>query len=215
MRKIKFATGEFYHVYNRGVDKRLIFSDNDDIERFFQSMEEFNTEEAIGSIFENSFRLGSRASKSPRLVNFISYCLNPNHYHFILEQVLDNGIEKFLHRLGTGYTKYFNNKYKRSGCLFQGAFKTSHVNSNEYLLRVSTYVNLNDRVHKIKKNNPIKSWNSWNEYVGSSKKGFCNKDIILGQFKNYKEYKDFATNSLTDILKRRKVEKEVADLLLE
>src|SRR3989344_3993600 len=125
MRKKPFVTGEFYHIYNRGTDKRNIFSDKNDIDRFFQSMIEFNTIEPIGSIYENSFylnQLGSLASKlrkpSKKLVNFISYCLNPNHFHFLLEQVAEKGIEKFLHRLGTGYTKYFNNKHKRSGALF-------------------------------------------------------------------------------------------------
>ena len=214
MRKIRFAKGEFYHVYNRGVDKRPIFLDVEDIKRFYQSMEEFNTKNPIGSIFENSFakknKLGSGASK---LVNFISYCLNPNHYHFILEQVLDNGIEKFLHRLGTGYTKYFNNKQKRSGYLFQGAFKSSHINSNEYLLHVSAYVNLNKRVHKISDKNL--SWSSWNEYVGKTKNSFCKKDIITGQFKSSEEYKNFAENSLVDILKRKEAEKEIENLLLD
>lgn len=214
MRKIKFAEGEFYHIYNRGVDKRLIFLDIEDMKRFYQSMEEFNAEKPIGSIFENSFvqkdKLGSRTSK---LVNFVSYCLNPNHYHFILEQVLDNGIEKFLHRLGTGYTKYFNNKNKRLGCLFQGAFKSSHINSNEYLLHVSAYVNLNNRVHKI--NDKNLSWNSWNEYISKTKNNFCKKDIIIEQFKNSEEYKNFAEKSLIDILKRKEAEKEIENMLIE
>ena len=214
MRKVKFSEGEFYHIYNRGVDKRPIFLDIEDMNRFHKSMEEFNVEKPIGSIFENSFvkkdKIGKRTSK---LVNFVSYCLNPNHYHFILEQVLDNGIEKFLQRLGTGYTKYFNNKYKRSGCLFQGTFKSSHINSNEYLLHVSAYVNLNNRVHQIgyKK----LSRNSWNEYIGKVEDNFCKKDIIVGQFKNQEEYKSFAEISLVDILKRKETEKEVENMLLE
>ena len=214
MRKVKFSEGEFYHIYNRGVDKRPIFLDIEDMNRFHKSMEEFNVEKPIGSIFENSFvkkdKIGKRASK---LVNFVSYCLNPNHYHFILEQVLDNGIEKFLQRLGTGYTKYFNNKYNRSGCLFQGTFKSSHINSNEYLLHVSAYVNLNNRVHQIgyKK----LSRNSWNEYIGKVEDNFCKKDIIVGQFKNQEEYKSFAETSLVDILKRKETEKEVENMLLE
>lgn len=214
-RKVNFVTGEFYHIYNRGVDKRPIFSGVDDIKRFFQSMEEFNTEKAIGSIYENSFlktkksQLGSEASK---LVNFVCYCLNSNHYHFVLEQVLDNGIEKFMQRFGTGYTKYFNNRHKRTGSLFQGVFKSSHINSNEYLLHVSAYVNLNNRVHKINDN---LGWNSWNEYIHKNKSNFCKKDIILGQFNNSNDYKNFAENSLVDILKRKETEKEVENILLE
>lgn len=216
-RKVNFATGEFYHIYNRGVDKRTIFSDDYDMKRFFQSMEEFNVEKAIGSIYENSFLkkdqlgggLGGEASK---LVNFVCYCLNPNHYHFILEQVLDGGIEKFMQRIGTGYTMYFNNRYKRTGSLFQGVFKASHIDSNEYLLHSSVYVNLNDRVHKIADG---LSKSSWNEYIDKSVSDFCKKDIILGQFKNADEYKIFAESSLEDILRRKEAEKELEDLLLE
>jgi len=219
-RKVNFVTGEFYHIYNRGVDKRIIFSDTYDTKRFFQSMEEFNVEKAIGSIYENSFikkdpksplvaQLGGEASK---LVNFICYCLNPNHYHFILEQVLDGGIEKFMQRIGTGYTMYFNNRYKRAGSLFQGVFKSSHIDSNEYLLHSSVYVNLNNRVHKI---DDDLSWNSWNEYVGEKSSDFCKKDIILGQFNNSNEYKEFAESSLEDILRRKEAEKELESLLLE
>lgn len=216
-RKVNFVTGEFYHIYNRGVDKRTIFSDDYDMKRFFQSMEEFNVEKAIGSLYENSFLkkdqlgggLGSFASK---LVNFVCYCLNPNHYHFVLEQVLDNGIEKFMQRLGTGYTKYFNGKYKRTGSLFQGVFKASHIDSNEYLLHSSVYVNLNDRVHKIGDDLSV---SSWNEYTGKSPNDFCKKDIILGQFNDSNDYKIFAESSLEDILKRKEAEKELEDLLLE
>ena len=69
--------------------------------------------------FENSFAKKINLEAELQVGNCVLLFLNPNHYHFILEQVLDNGIEKFLHRLGTGYTKYFNNKHKRSGYLFR------------------------------------------------------------------------------------------------
>lgn len=221
IRKVNFANGEFYHIYNRGVDKRTIFSDDYDIKRFFQSMEEFNVVKAIGSLYENSFlkkeqtkvRLGDQlGGEASKLVNFVSYCLNPNHYHFILEQVLEGGIEKFMQRIGTGYTMYFNNRYKRTGSLFQGVFKASHIDSNEYLLHSSVYVNLNDRVHKIGDGS---SKSSWNEYTGKSPSDFCKKDIILGQFNNSNSYKIFAESSLADIMERKEAEKELEDLLLE
>ena len=207
MRKAKFVNNEYYHIFNRGVDKREVFSDQDDLSRFFQSMCEFNTIEPIGSIFENSFRqLGNRMSKQSKLVNFVCYCLNPNHYHFILEQATDNGIEKFMHRLGIGYTKYFNKKYDRSGVLFQGGFKAVHIDSNEYLLHLSAYVNLNDKVHSLGNSVSKLVLSSWEEYI-DGRNSFCNKDIILGQFKNLLEYKNFAENSLIDIKERKELEK--------
>ena len=112
MRKIKFINGEFYHIYNRGVEKRNIFEDQYDIQRFIQSMEEFNTINPIGSLYESSFLPDEIKAKrkSKRLVNFIAYCLNPNHYHFILEQFVEQGVRQFMHRLSGGYTWYFNKR---------------------------------------------------------------------------------------------------------
>src|SRR3989338_2208696 len=142
IRKVAFVENEFYHIYNRGVDKRPIFSDKHNSERFFQSMHAFNTINPIGSIFEKSFNKKKKGKSDPPLVQFIAYSLNPNHFHFILTQLEERGIEKFMHRLGTGYTMYFNEKRGRSGSLFQGRFKANHINSNEYLLYASAYVNL-------------------------------------------------------------------------
>ncbi|HDO23628.1 MAG TPA: hypothetical protein ENG99_00195 [bacterium] len=210
MRKIQFANEEHYHIFNRGVDKREIFSGGEDIVRFLQSMDEFNSIDPIGSIYENSLKLGDLVSKrksKPKLVDFVCYCLNPNHYHFILRQREEKGIEKFMHRIGVGYTMFFNKKHKRSGSLFQGTFKAVHISTNEQLLHTSAYVNLNDRVHRL---GDLVSKSSWGEYE-KGVKGFCEKDVILGQFNNIKEYKDFAESSLADILERRDMEK----LLLE
>ncbi len=201
-RKTPFINGKFYHIYNRGVDKRDIFEDYEDLERFFESMKEFNTIEPIGSLFEKSF--GSRTAKNAKkpLVNFIAFCLNKNHYHFILEQVVNNGISEFMKRLG-GYTWYFNNRHGRGGSLFQGRFKSVHIASNEYLLHLSIYVNLNNKVHKLG-GSTAKS--SWEEYINNWD-GFCKKDIILDQFKNSPEYKKFAESSLIDIKERKEMEK--------
>jgi len=212
MRKTQFVNGEFYHVFNRGTEKRNIFSDFEDFSRFFQSIDQFNTIEPIGSIYENSFKdVSIKLPKSKKLVDFICYCVNPNHYHFILKQVVDRGIEKFMHRVGTGYTKYFNSKYERNGSLFQGTFKSVHISSNEYLLHVSAYINLNTKVHQLGSLASKFSKSSWEEYVGDIKNGFCEKNIVLGQFDNRAEYKNFAESSLIDIRERKEMEK----LLLE
>ncbi len=205
MRKTQFANNEYYHVFNRGVDKREIFSDYDDLPRFFQSMDEFNDINPIGSIFENSFRKFEKPiSKKERLVEFVCYCLNPNHFHLILKQLVDRGIEKFMQRLGNGYTKYFNNKYNRSGSLFQGRYKSVHISSNEQLLHVSVYVNLNNKVHQL---GHSVSRSSWGEYIGDDDKhSFCEKYIVLGQFNNVNEYKLFAEDTLKDIKERKEME---------
>jgi putative transposase len=174
-------------------------------------MEEFNSIEPIGSIYVNQFRKQKpRSSKLrssvPKLVEIICYCANPNHYHFVVKQLAERGIEKFMHRLGCGYTNYFNKKYHRSGVLFQGAFKAIHITSDPYLLHVSAYVNLNNKVHKITKG----FWHSsWSEYIGSKKDGLCEKELILNQFKDSLSYKEFAENALQAILERKQIYKDI------
>lgn len=224
-RKTPFVTGEYYHLYNRGIDKRNIFSGQKDLNRFFQSMIEFNVSEPIGSIYENSFikksQLGGSTSKlrkgSQKLVDFVAFCLNPNHFHFIVTQSSEKGIEKFMHRLGTGYTMYFNEKEKRSGALFQGRFKSVHVDTNEYLLHLSAYVNLNNKVHQLggSTSKLVGSRSSWGEYVDKNIGGVCEKKIILDQFNNINEYKKFSLSSLEMIRRRKEDMKDLEKFLLE
>ena len=111
----------------------------------------------------------------------------------------------------------FNNKYKRSGSLFQGVFKDVHIDSNTYLLHVSAYVNLNDRVHKLggEAAKLVKSMSSWEEYTNKKIKGICKKDIILGQFGSVSEYKKFALSSLELIKERKEELRNLGEFLLE
>ena len=219
MRKISFEVGEYYHVYNRGVDKRSIVDDDYDSNRFVQALEEFNDIELIGSIYENSFRksqLGSLAPKSKKLVNIICYCLNPNHFHLLLKQVATNGISRFMHKLGSGYTNYFNEKYGRSGGLFQGTFKAKHIGTNDYLQYLSAYVNLNNLGHQIsgKASRLVRS--SWREYIdGENKKSICDRKIILNQFKSIGEYQNYCTDTLPLVIENKKLSKELNDLGFE
>ncbi|MCF7906913.1 transposase [Patescibacteria group bacterium] len=229
-RKVQFINDEYYHVYNRGVDKRIVFESSEDLERFFLSMQEFNDINPIGSIYEEKLiknrieKFGGSASKlsasdfSPKekekLVEFICYNLLPNHYHFFLKQLVDNGIQKFMHRISTGYTGFFNRKNKRNGSLFQGRYKAIHVNSNEYLLHLSTYINLNHQVHNLEKFGGSASKlfkSSWREYLGQDQKEICAKDIILDQFDSSNNYQKFSEEGL----ERIKESKEIQKYLLE
>ncbi len=217
MRKIPFIIGQYYHIFNRGTDKREVFSDKQDALRFLYSIEVFNTIEPVGSLRELERELGKNFIKrrcptpaDKKLVNIICYCLNPNHFHFVLEEVTEGGISEFMKRLG-GYTLYYNERYKRSGVLFQGRFKAVHIDTNEQLLHVSAYVNLNNKVHKkfdgTKKHflDLIPNRSSWNEYTKIDKNIFpkCKKDIMLGQFKDKKDYKKFAEETVKGIKEKR------------
>lgn len=210
MRKVNLAVGEIYHIFNRGVDKRDIFSNEKDLERFFESMIKFNSVKPIGSLYEQSFIKDKKIDKP--LVNFIAYNLLPNHFHFVLEQVSENGISEFMKRLQGGYTWYFNNKQKRNGSLFQGRFKSVHIDSNEYLLHVTSYVNLNDKI-KLGGSTAKLGKSSWMEFLGKeSNINICaKKNVVLGQFKSVKDYEDFTLSSLKDIQNNKEKYKELEE----
>lgn len=221
MRNVLFSEGEYYHLFNRGVDHRNIIIDPYDLERFIKSLDEFNVESPIGSIYEHSFLSPEvkRKRKGKPLVRFACFCINPNHYHFLIEQLVEHGISKFMHRLSTGYTKYFNQKYNRSGVLFQGRFKAILVDSNEYLLRLSAYINLNDKVHKLGSSTSKLRCSSLPlyEHKGRQEKGgpLCKINNILDQFHSPREYTAFIEDSLADTLRRKQAEKELRSTLLE
>ena len=154
MRKNPLVTDQYYHIYNRGVDKRDIFMSEKDISRFILSIKQFNKLYPVGSIRDNirdklESTYSKRRQKEGILVSIVCYCFNPNHFHFILKQETDGGISEFLKRLLGGYTKYFNLMHKRNGALFQGRFKSHLINDDQYFLKIFPYVNINHLIHDI------------------------------------------------------------------
>ena len=148
-----FASGEIFHCYNRGVDKRTIFEDQQDYIYFLKMLRHFNTSEVVG----NLRLLQTRAQVNPP-VTLLSYCLLPNHYHLVLRcNDVEGGLSKYMQRLGGGYTMYFNQKYKRSGSLFQGKFKAKIVDSDSYLRHILAYVTYNYLVHELDDKNLYRS----------------------------------------------------------
>lgn len=204
MRNHIFEIGKHYHIYNRGSDKRDIILDEEDLKRFMQSLIEFNVIDPIQSIFQQHLKkrlnFSSSTTKKP-LVSIIAYCINKNHFHLILSPLIDNGIEKFMQRVG-GYTRYFNEKYDRSGVLFQGRFKSKIIEDNNYFLNLSAYVNFNNRNENRDLISEF-SKSSLEEYTKDEIKGLCNKEIILSNFRNKKDYLEFAESSWKETLKRK------------
>lgn len=188
-RKGPFVTGEYYHIYNRGTDKRSIFLEDLNVFRFLFSMHVMNQEKntnGINKLIDKDFEI----KKSEKLVSIVCFNLIQNHFHFILRQEKEGGIIKFMHKLGTGYTNYFNIKNRRSGALFQGKFKSKHISNNYQLLHTSVYVNLNHKKHNCET-----LATSWEEFISGefSNQWFaCDKDIILDQFESKEEYKKYA-----------------------
>ena len=134
----QFSDDQYYHVYNRGVEKRKIFTDEQDYTVFIGLIKKYLTGEApADSKNRHKFKhLGDD-------VSIMSYCLMANHFHLLLHQKSDAGISQFMRKLNTGYVMYFNNRHDRVGGLFQGVYKASHISSDPYLYHVSRYIHLN------------------------------------------------------------------------
>ncbi len=199
------TTGEYYHIFNRGVDKKIIFKQKGDYSRFLMSLIYFNTEAPIQMRSEEKVL----PKDKERLVDVVAFCPDPNHFHLILKENKENGIATFMKKIGTGHAMYFNKKYNRSGFLFQGRFKSVHINSNDQLLYASAYVNCNSQIHGIEEAEKY-PWCSFPEYLGRKGIG-CQKDEILQQFKAAEEYKAFCMEKVVGM----KAKKEQVSLRLE
>ncbi|MBZ1348988.1 MAG: transposase [Candidatus Liptonbacteria bacterium] len=150
MRKEKFINGKIYHVLNRGAGQCNIFLDDEDYLRFIHDLYEFNDEVPASNIYyrqTKSYDVGNRKVRPNRnrkcIVDILVFSLMNNHFHFLIRQKQDNGIQIFMKKLGTGYANYFNNKNKRVGVLFQGRFKAIPVQSDQHLLHLPYYIHLN------------------------------------------------------------------------
>ena len=155
MRKIKFAIGNIYHIFNRGVEKRDIFKDDNDKWRFLQGLFLFNDEKSTSNLLWQlernrggvtfgvlrDFLKSSKGKRNP-LVRILADCLMPNHFHLLIEEIKEGGISRFMHKLGIGTTEYFNHKYHRVGGLYQGTFKAALIDSEEYLKNILVYINV-------------------------------------------------------------------------
>ncbi len=141
-RKLVFAEGEFYHVYNRGVEKREIFKDNNDRERFLRLLYVANATKNFEFRDINDLPL-KKINRGDQLVAIGAYCLMPNHFHLLVKETVKGGISLFMGKFCTGYSMYFNKRHKRVGPLFQGRFKAQHANRDEYLKYLFAYIHLN------------------------------------------------------------------------
>lgn len=239
MRQVRFEKGKVYHVYNRGVEKRSIFLSEGDRWRFLQGMYLFNDETGSANLLyrleqeKGRMHFGilreymdqNSAERKP-LVRIMADCLKQNHYHFAIEEIQENGISRFMQKLGTGYTKYFNKKYERVGSLFQGVFKAVEVKSDEQLMYLIAYINAINPGQELEPElksaaqNPeeilgfIKEhfpWSTHLEYLGRRDSIIVDKGVIETLFSTPKQYRKF----IEDIIRGKKKVNEEQQLFLE
>ncbi len=152
LRTDNLVSGEYFHIYNRGNGKSEIFLDKEDYDRFVKLLYVCNSE--LRFVFRNSI-VDTKIDafdfeREKPLVSILSWVLMPNHFHIFLisdrSDLLDvdyNPITEFMRKLSTAYAMYFNKKYKRTGSLFEGKFKSKHVGEENYFNYLFAYIHLN------------------------------------------------------------------------
>lgn len=224
MKKPPFVENEIYHIYNRGVEKRPIFMSDKDRFRFIHDLYELNDKNAvINTIYyfnpqnieveprylrqiKKQKQHESTQNKSRELlVEILAFVLMPNHFHLLVRQKKENGVVKFMQKLGTGYTMYFNKKHERVGGLFQGRFKAVLVKQDAHFIHLPYYIHTNpldlvskhplDEVQPRQVEEEINflenyRWSSFMDYIG--KKNFpsvTSREFLLDFFGGPEEYK--------------------------
>ena len=197
-RFISLITDQYYHIFNRGVNKQPIFQGVRDYKRALDILEfySYNTKLRYSKFLllsqeDKSHFLNSLREKNDRLIEIICFCLMPNHFHLLLIQKKENGISKFMANLQNSYIRYFNTKHRRIGPLMQGQFKAVRVEDDDQLLHLSRYIHLNpftSFVVKTFEDLERYQWSSLPEYLGKTSVLLCNKEIILSNFKNVESY---------------------------
>lgn len=186
LRDKNLVPNEYYHIYNRGNGKNEIFHDEEDYLRFMKLLYLHNTKKNINfrDLIVNNKIDAFDFERGTPLVSVLAWVLMPNHFHIVLISPRSdlgeeyNPITEFMRKVSTSYAMYFNKKYKRTGSLFEGNFKSKHIGEENYFNYIFAYVHLN----------PIKLIQSdWKE------KGIIDKEYALEYLKNfpYSSFQDY------------------------
>ena len=208
MRSVPIITDRYYHVLGRGNNKQNIFKGRRDYIRFLfliiylQSPEIFKNIDRQVSYFSKNFTFNLQRKEvndiiKKRYVEIIGFSLMSNHFHIIIRQTKDGGISKYMQRILTSYSKYFNTKYDQVGHLFQGPYKAIEILDDNQLSYLSAYQHRNARELREWKNKELEyPWSSYQDYVKENRWGDLLKNgIIIDMFENGKDYNEFVKNS--------------------
>jgi len=137
----------YYHIYNRWVEKKIIFKNEENFEKFYKLIASYSNNEKYSGI------------------KILAFCLIPNHFHLIIDNSLKDSSElsNFMWNIQNAYSKYFNIKNKSKWQLFEWRFKAKKINNNEYLRQAISYVCFNPVKHNIVKNIDDYKWTSYHQ----------------------------------------------------
>jgi putative transposase len=207
MRHLHFENYSYYHVFNRGIDKRKIFLRHGHYVRFTNSI--LNLLDTGSATYRRIYNQGSALKQK---VKILCYCLMPNHYHLLIQQLSDNGITEFMHHLDTSYTMYFNINNKRKGRLFEYEFKAKLIESDEVLNHISRYIHLNPLIAKLTDDFASYEWSSYPEYLNQRKNLFCDTTQVLSFHAfNPENYRQFVNDQISYSLLLKEIEVNAGD----
>lgn len=217
-RHVLLRDQEIYHVFNRGIDKRVTFSDSREYERAYICMN-YYLHISPATKLSNFLRAQGNNKPPPenvgkRHADLLCFCLMPNHFHFLLRQLHENGISKYLSNFQNSYTRYFNTKHERTGPLFSTQFKAVRIENLNQLLHINRYIHLNPfSSDVVKKAEEVFSypWSSLKFYVESNYSQLIDKNTVLANFRSLPEYKRFIINQAN----YQKSLKKIENLVLE
>jgi len=208
-RSIVLANQQIYHVFNRGIERRPVFTSKREYERMLTTLWFYRYAKpgATLSHYLNLPMPGKRIFEEalitkPMGVSLLAYCLMPNHFHYIVRQEQEGGIRHFLANVTNSHTKYFNLRRHRVGPLFQGTFKAVRVETDEQFLHLTRYVHLNPVKSFLIRLNELEAypWSSYKEYLSPVGDGLCRMTVIrsLMSLKGYQTFvndkADYAQN---------------------
>lgn len=205
-----------YHLFNRGVGKMEIFRDQQDYNFFLSRLRENLFPGSENIPFWKTRRSGSRECYVRKVLPagsfcLLSYCLMPNHFHFLIKQAGELSLDVLIRKVCTSYAMYFNKKYKRVGAVFQDQYKAVKVESDEQLLWVSAYMHQNPAVAGLTANLKDYPWSSHLDYIGIKEETLCDQSMILEMAGGRSEYEKFVDSSYEKI----KAKKDIEHLLLD
>lgn len=207
IRKTILATGQTYHIYNRGIERREVFTNKREYQRAVDVISYYRNA-AVPIRFSRLMELpdderlkvfDSLKRKSDYEVKIIAFCLMPNHFHLLIRQEKDGGTSRFISNYCNSYNKYFNKKYNRVGPLFQGAFKAVRIETDEQFIHLSRYIHLNPVSSFIIEEDGLDTypWSSLPEYLGKVEQGISDSQIVLSHFKSRQDYRRFVHDQVS------------------
>lgn len=198
-----FVKNGVYHAYNRGVEKRKIFLDDQDYRVFLHLLKYYlspTDKQAVNPVITtgNTKLIRPRPLKNLKNeVNLIAYCLMPNHFHLLLMQKTIDGMTKLLRRVCTTYAMYFNRRYNRVGYLFQGRYKAAKVDDDAGLLYISRYIHLNPGDSKMTGYDPVSyPYSSFTYFLGKKFAKWLHPQLVIKLVDKNKSYQDFVETDL-------------------